>query len=546
MTKGTNPRGGNGVLACVLLAAAVFFGHLILMSGHLMSPDEELLFRTAESLATKGHLAIQPIEVDGEGNLLVRPDQTFATVPDKDGAFHAQYLPLQPLLAVPLVRLADLTAPVFAEWFTGTLPNTAVHERKPPADSWRRGVVVMLFNPLVAALTALVILRLVTLLTENRRAGFGAALLWAFTTVAWPHSRTWFTEPLAGLFGLLACERILTWFLISPGPESARRRAVLSVQIGGTLAAAIWTRMDSPFIALGLGLCMLGTDLFMRRRGARSGVFPFADYAIAGALVAGSFIALNVFNAWRFDLPFAPFGGYGDQSEGVKFSTDPLVGLHGVLFSPGKGLFYFSPGLLLALWGWTCVPKEKRWVTVIVLLSWLPFTLAMALWQNWDGGWCWGPRHLVQIHAPLMVGTGLLFTHLSSVRRIAIGVVAGIGIGVQFFGALQSPMDFYHEMFRTPADGEYYRVAYRPFEVQGMSPFFDVYARTPQTNYQPVPVSPALMPAPMVESLYVPQHTQWAGYPAMFKMGYCDWWLLARLVGPSEITEYGLPGESAP
>lgn len=522
-----------------LLGLAVLLGCMAVTAAHLMSPDEELLYRTAESLALEGNLAVDPIETDPQtGELLVPPRATFATVQGRNGEFHVQYLPLQPVLAVPLVWLGKVTEPVFAEAFFGTLPASPMHHTETAAGAWRRAVVVALFNPLVTALTALVLARLVLLLTSgNRRAAAGTALLFAFATMALPHSRTFFTEPLAGLLGLVAVDALARWYYAPLDSANASRRLKLMLVFGLALAGAIWTRMDSPLLAFGLGLALVGAGEWKRRiesaYGTSPGGFPLRDYAVSGGLVIGSFILLLIFNNWRFAGNASLLGGgYSDQAEGVALSTPVLVGLHGLLFSPGKGLFFFSPAAILGIWGWFRLPRHLRWFGLAIAVGYLPFALAMVKWQNWEGGWCWGPRHIVQLHAPLVLGAMTLLgdSCRRPVRNGVIKAIAIVGLLVQLFGSLQSPLDFYHEFFRTPNDNLVFRVGYRPTEVPTVTRHFATYARDARTGGIVSETTPLALPAPMVDSLYLPHHTQWAGYPAMLREGYCDWWLLARVL----------------
>ncbi len=519
------------------LGLIVFFAHLAVTSGHLMSPDGELMYRTTEALALRGELHVLPLEyIEEAGGLVVPPDQTFATVQGRNGYFYAQYLPLQSVLSVPLVWLAELTRPLFAEWFATTLPNTYRHPTLAPELMWRRGVVVMYFNPLIESLTALLLMRCAAFLTGgNRRAGWGVALLWALTTVAWPHSRTYFTEPLAGMFALLALDQLLRWYKTPLCSETSKTRLRQMIVLGGALAAGIWTRMDSALLAFGLGLALAIGGEWKRRResafGDSKGHFPLRDYTVSGALVLGSYVALLAFNHWRFAGVGSLFGGgYSDQSEGVKLSTPLLVGLHGLLMSPGKGLFFFSPGLLLGIWGWRRAPRDRRWALALAAGGFLPFAFVMVKWQNWDGGWCWGPRHLVQLHIPLMLGAAFVLEGwMTSARRITLTIIAIVGGTVQLFGSLQSPLDYYHEMFLTPNDDLAYTLSYRGME----SAVFQQHYRITilGESGQPIGIAPpAVLPAPMVESLYVPQHSQWNAYPLMLKTGYCDWWLLAQML----------------
>lgn len=533
---------------------AVLFGCMAVTGGHLMSPDEELLYRQAESMALGGRIDVRPLEYDPESRqLLVPPDSTFATVRGRGGRFYTQYLPLQSALAAPLVWLGKGTESLFAESFNRTLPHRPRHFTQPhdPGATWRRAVVVLLFNPLITALTAVLLARMALFITAgSRSAAVWTAALYAFGTMALPHSRTYFTEPLAGLFALIALDQLLRWYRTPLTEECARRRLLLMLGLGGALAGAIWTRMDSPFLALGIGLTLVAAGEWKRRResafAVSPGAFPVRDYAVSGALCLGAFGLLLGYNHWRFAGGASLLGGgYVGQEEGIAFSTPLLVGLHGFLASPGKGIFFFSPALLLAVWGWFKMPRHLRWVGLIALGAYVPFAISQIKWQNWDGGWCWGPRHIYQLHAPIALGTVFLFLQAQGiVRRALIKVGLIVGVVAQLIGSLQSPMDFFEEFFLTPRDGLYFQAAYRPAEAMGIAPHFAVYVRDEETGRPLREVSPAALPAPMVDSLYLPHHTQWVGNLVMLRDGQCDLWLLARLL--SSTRDEAAPDAGAP
>lgn len=495
----------------LLLAFVVFLLHVFVTAGHLSSPDDELLFRQTESLATRGAWGVLPLESNpATGELLVPADQTFATVQGRGGLFYPQYLPLQSILAAPLIWLADAAPYWVTAYFATADANTLAHPTMGKFHGWRRGVVVGLFNPMVAALTVLVLVSLASRLVPGRpRVALATAALWAFGTMAWPHSRTFFTEPLAGLLALVALDRLMSWWARPLIPETFKHRALDCVLLGVAIGGAVWTRMDSPLLGAGIGLALVAVGEWRRR--VDRATMPIADYVLAAAPMIVAWVGLVLFNQWRFGGSMSLLGGgYGDQSEGIKFSTPLLVGLQGLLMSPGKSLLLFSPALVVAIWGWCVAPPEGKRVGLVIAGALFPFTLAMTTWQNWDGGWCWGPRHIMQIHAPLMLGAAFVLADLSSsLRRIAVIVIGVVAVCVQLLGSSQSSMDFYIEFYRTPEDGVYFAAPYRPDEAAAVRAAFGI-------------AQPNVLPSPIVDSLYVPQHTQWAGYPAMWRMGYCD------------------------
>ena len=81
------------------------------------------------------------------------------------------------------------------------------------------------------------------------------------------------------------------------------------------------------------------------------------------------------------------------------FAQTPLSeGLPGVLFSPSRGLFVYSPVLLFSLIGmlavWRGGPALSRALTVGPPLV----VLLFAKWMTWWGGHSWGPRLLADIN----------------------------------------------------------------------------------------------------------------------------------------------------
>lgn len=521
----------------LILAAVVFVLHALVTSGRLTSPDEELLFRMAESIALRGTTQILPLEADIATGALpegITAANTFATRPGKDpGSFYAQYLPFQPLMAAPLVWLGaateSLAGPAYGRLMWPGMPMSYLEPLDPDAlgrAAWRRAVVVILFNPLVAALSAVLLARLGTYLTGNRRAGIAAGACWAFGTIGWAHSKTFFTEPLAALLVLAAIDQLIRWNRAAMG--TATWRAAL---IGIFLGLANLTRVDSPFFTLGVGVSMLVLAVWKllqddgwareHRRG------PVVDLAIAGAIAVGCWIGLQSFNSLRFGPDLT--SGYGHQSEGVKFSTPLIVGLHGLFFSPGKGLFFFSPAIILGLWGWMRIAQGTRWIRTVMAISLIPFLLAMAKWQNWDGGWCWGPRHIVQLHLPIMLGVAFLWPTIDGfLRKLVVQAVIILGVGVQLFGTSQSSTDYYREFFLTYDDLVYHQVNLRGMQEQAMRRYFALHYREADGRLGGE-ISPAFTPAPFIDSLYLPQHTQWWSYRTMWQLGYRDWLVVNAL-----------------
>ena len=92
-------------------------------------------------------------------------------------------------------------------------------------------------------------------------------------------------------------------------------------------------------------------------------------------------LAILFLNWYRFGSPFSD-GHSQDPAVGLAPFRGGIVGL---LLSPGKGLLYYSPLCILALF------HQKDW------RLWTPFVLSLifhGMLYDWTGGTGWGPRFL--------------------------------------------------------------------------------------------------------------------------------------------------------
>jgi hypothetical protein len=123
------------------------------------------------------------------------------------------------------------------------------------------------------------------------------------------------------------------------------------------------------------------------------------------------------------------------------FQGSLAVGLWGLLLSPGKSLFLYSPPLMVALLGWRELAREHRSTLVLIACTVGPMLLANAALPFWHGDYAWGPRYLV--FATPVLALPLCFVlrrvaALGAARRAlaacAVAVVLALGVVVQVAG----------------------------------------------------------------------------------------------------------------
>lgn len=223
---------------------------------------------------------------------------------------------------------------------------------------------------LVAVLTAAALLRLALRLLPFWPALSCTAAFWAGTSLASSAAASLWSHNLAVVLGLLAIDAIVA-------ADLARCR-VAWVRLGGLLFLAYLCR---PTMAAFAPLAL--TWVALRDR---------AGAAKAALVVVSGLAAFVAFSMSEFGEGLPPYYRMGLASG--AFSLDALAGL---LVSPSRGLFVFSP-LLLAVWAarpmarieW---PLSRGWW--LIGLGWpVLLVLALSRWEMWWGGGCFGPRLL--------------------------------------------------------------------------------------------------------------------------------------------------------
>jgi hypothetical protein len=171
----------------------------------------------------------------------------------------------------------------------------------------------------------------------------------------------------------------------------------------GTLALAL--SLEGREVAAGLAM---GAALLVRLdcivflpslvRSGRSLLKLAPGVALAALLIAGA-------NWTRFGSPFED----GHSQDPAMAFTPGVAGMAGLLASPGKGLVWYAPAAVAALFA-----KPR------IRLA-LPFLLALplhGLLYDWTGGTGWGPRFLFPAIPAL-----LAVLSLPGRRRILVGIL---------------------------------------------------------------------------------------------------------------------------
>ncbi len=200
---------------------------------------------------------------------------------------------------------------------------------------------------------------------------FGTSLFSTASRPYWSHAWAVFFLSL-GMFCLLA-------------PVS--RRPWLRDVVGAT--ALSWSFFCRPPLALAVLALTLFVVVGHRRR-----LLPLA---LAGGGWAALFVGHSV---WVFGQLLPPYFGTAHASSG-RLELSYLLGVNrdsalGTLFSPARGLFFFTPILLVLLlalaWGWRALDGRQRRLAKLSLGVVLAHWHLVSSFRPWTGGASFGPR----------------------------------------------------------------------------------------------------------------------------------------------------------
>ena len=281
----------------------------------------------------------------------------YAVVRDKRGRLISKKPAAPALLGLPAFGLYRL--------IKGEFPEKPTH----------RMLLGKLTMSMVGALTAVALLSLLRRLGLKRRwLAWGSAAGLIVLTPFWFTAMDFWPHPLLALLNTTS----LLFLISGPTPRTW-------AQIGLLQGAAIAARPGAAAVAV-----VFFAAAFLLHTSA-----PSARWKRPAAMAAGLAIPLALlgwYNAVHFGSAWST--GFGDQA--LRRLRWPFEGAAGLLVSPAKGLFVYSPVLLFALAA-IGSPLRRRAELRIAAAACVLHIIFWACYSDWMGGWCYGPRYLADV-----------------------------------------------------------------------------------------------------------------------------------------------------
>ena len=410
------PKNFLGTYRGVMLFVFVFFliVNFISSGGHTDMWDGMVTFLVTESMALKHTAQLHPeipsisnASTQSRLNVMVNFEVgNYKALIGKYYEWLSQSSPVEPVFTSRSLLLPAISVPFY---FIATII---------PADAV--SLVSLSVNSVIIAITGLVLFAFALDLYGSRRIAFVLGLIFVGCSFILPYNTSLFPQPLQGLciisgiFFLHKVRHVHLNYLCQTtlrrdlGHKTRYAYCVLSASLFGFSVIA------SPISGLFIPAYIICSIVYLGRK--KKLLLSFL------MTLAVLMILVGTLNYIRFGS-FAEFG-YGNLYGTFSLNTE-WQGLPGLLLSPGKGLiFYFPLVVLLPLaikFSFRQNPSLSFLTVYIFVVLWLYFgtLLVNGESRSWSGAIAWGPRYLVPLLPliALLIGGLLKYPRNFKIRR---------------------------------------------------------------------------------------------------------------------------------
>lgn len=255
-------------------------------------------------------------------------------------------------------------------------------------DIYHDGVVQMIIAAFISVFIFLFLFKIANLYFDARISIFLSAMFWFGTSLASTLGQGLWSQDFATLYAVIA---IYLTLIIK---KSDKFQWLI---LGIVLFMTYLTRPTMSLLTISSVLYLF----FTHRKGI----------SIKTALLVGGFLGLFVlFSLYEYNQILPDYYIPKRLSDSDTF----WIALYGNLFSPSRGLFVFSPFLLLFILNADklCIAMNRNKV-LLIFAGWIILHLVIiSKFPHWWGGFSFGPRFMVDVLIPLYVLCIILFQEI--------------------------------------------------------------------------------------------------------------------------------------
>jgi len=322
---------------------------ILFSSGQIENPDTHLRLTQTRIILDDNKFGLpDDVGEDAHGNISI----------NKDGKRFMVYNPGQTIIFIPIYYIANLitTDEANAYYFSAFC--------------------VSFLNYMVHALCAFILFKIALLLGTFKKQAYLVSIFFGLTSYSFVFAQSTYEHHFEMFFILMSI-----YFALKKDTNYAGLLSGLMLSLG------LIFRTTSI-------LAVPATLLLQKNNNERLKVLMSLTIGVVFVLL---------YNYYRFGNPFET--GYSlawslahsDKFNFWSFSGFPEAFL-GFLFSPGKGLIFFSTTIVIALFGINTFWKKQRLMFYAILLISAAYLIIFSLNFAWHGSiWSYGPRYILPI-----------------------------------------------------------------------------------------------------------------------------------------------------
>lgn len=326
---------------------------------------------------------------------------------------------------------------------------------------WTVWLAAWVVNSLLVATSAYFVLKLTYEFTKNLFAASSSALIYVLATPVLPWSTGLFGHVATGAL-LFICAALVYYATHS---ERVSNKTYAGVFLCGFLFATAFTVEHSSII------CSLAIYVYALTNALKISS-SFAWRCTIAGVIGGiiGLIPLAFYNIETFGgllkVGYQNLQSFEGMKQGFLGLTYPKIDvLFNILFSQYRGLFWCSPVLVLAFFGFYFLKDLKKDAQFGALCL---FVTAFYLVLNssyfyWEGGWSTGPRHIIPTMPFLMIPLSLTISRLKglaskaflvSISVLSVAITLMIAT-VDVYVPEEEPSPFFNVLVPGLVNGEF-------------------------------------------------------------------------------------------
>ena len=269
----------------------------------------------------------------------------------------------------------------------------------------------LFYGPLITAISTAILFAICRTYNFSIKIAITVAFLYGFTTMAWAYSSTILNVILVSMTVLLS------FYFYRKFVKNQNFFSLIFC--GFSLGASVLVRYDSFIIVVIMLVFLIGTILKNKSK-----------LKNLTCLLIPLFFCAIIFMGINY-IQFGTFLEYGFKSESGSLvgNTSPIhAGVFGLLFSPGAGLFIFSPILFTIFVSFFDFYKKDKSSFLIFSAYLVSMLVFFGNLETWHGFVSWGPRYLLPVIPFLLIPLAASIEKRNSIGfRFLVIVLGAIG-----------------------------------------------------------------------------------------------------------------------